>query len=83
MGIFSITQVTVSIFLLFLKGSSLYSNLLLFPSNANDERVNGSLPIQQNGTGPCQGKGTGNGCGVESLEDGLGKKACLVGASLR
>ena len=42
------------------------------------------LPEPQDGIGSCQGKGTvdgGRAGGVESLEDGLGKEACLVRAS--
>ena len=52
----------------------------MFPGDANDERVNRTLPIPRDGTGPCQGKGTGNkgeAGGVESLKNGPGKEIAL------
>ena len=52
----------------------------MFPGDANDERVNGPLPIPRDGTVPCQGKGTGNegeAGGVESLKNGPGKEIAL------
>ena len=52
----------------------------MFPGDANDERVNGTLPIPRDGTGPCQGKGTGNkgeAGGVESLKNSPGKEIAL------
>jgi len=53
-GLFSIAQVTVSVFLPFLPlYLVIYSNPLLFLGDANDERVNGPLPIPRDGTGPC------------------------------
>ena len=86
-GLFSIAQLIESVFLPFLPLCLvIYSNPLLFLDNANDERVNGPLPIPRDGTGPRQGKGTANrggAGGVEGLEDGLGKEACLVEASPR
>ena len=87
MGLFSFAQVIVFVpfSFTFLLQLVWLLTLLLFPGDTNDERADGLLPEPRDGVRLCQGKGIvdgGRDGRIESLENGLGKEACLVRASL-